>query len=141
MSIAAALAYEAEIEKMMRLMERRESLRAPAVSYSDSTLTWQPMPYEPDQQFQEMMQHLRHSVAQEMAVPEHLLRAQPQSAAQELRQRQQEEMMRIHLRPDGGFEEEARLFRERVLGEMSVPREEPEEEKPVARKYGRMLEP
>lgn len=144
MSIAAALAYEEEIEKLMRLMARDEARRAPAAILvnSNSTLEWAPIPTEPRPEFQEMMQRMRHRVAQEMAVPAHMFGA-PQPSAQEVQQRQQEQMMRLHLSPDGGFQEEARFLREQLLRGMGVREDELHDEPaaPVVKKYGRMLEP
>lgn len=156
MSIEAALAYEEEIERMMRIAERREALRpAAAIRVSDSTLQWEPILTEPDVHFQEMMKHLQHRVAQEMAIPAAML-GTPRLTAQEVQQRQQEQMMRLHLRPDGGFEEEARFLREQLLGGLGVdnadlnallreagkgPTKTEEPAAPVVKKYGRMLEP
>lgn len=149
MSIAAALAYEEEIEKLMRLVADDAARRAPAAILvnSNSTLEWTPIPPGPNQEnqeFQEMMQRMRHRVAQEMAVPAHML------VGRELSTRQQYEMEleRIRLRPDGGFLEEAR-FLQRTRSEQALSsireadlREEPSSEAtPVVKKYGRVLEP
>lgn len=149
MSIAAALAYEEGIKKLMRLMAREEALRAPTAILvnSNSTLEWAPIPPEPNPEFQEMMQRMRHRVAQEMAVPANMFGA-PRPSAQEVQQRQQEQMMR--LQQDQSFLNDAllkslgvnnddlnELLREAGKGPSKV--EEPAA--PVVKKYGRMLEP
>lgn len=137
MSIAAGLAYEAQLEELMRLAVRREELRpAVALRVSDSTIVEWEKPVEPDEHFQEMVQHLRHRVAQEMAVPAHMITT-TQTTAQELYQREQQQMMRIYLSQQLSTEE---LIDVMGLGQPKAPVEVAPPTPPV-KKYGRMLEP
>lgn len=150
MSIEAALAYEEEIERLMRIAELREARRpAAAIRISDSTLQWEPILTEPDAHFQEMMKHLQHRVAQEMAVPA-VMFGTPRPTAQEVQRQQQEQMLRLL--------QEQQLSTDTVLKLMGLgvnnddlnellreagkgPTKTEEPAAPVVKKYGRMLEP